>query len=250
MIYHTTGNPFIDHNIYRNHDIMVPCSRNFVIFDEEIDRSFESIFPDGYRAFKRLENEDIIFIGVSTRVIDRNSGVQFFPLVVPGVIELPDNDNDLRSTNFLVNQLDNYFGHNLRANPIDIPYFHAYYTWEGVIVPQLQKYRNSMNAEVFLFDRIAVLGRGEISKEIYEYENEEIGDILIDNISEEDFQEEMSRLSGFPVNKADLSERYNNKEVDTSRWGEKITREDLNRIESFHLMKKQREEEEEIRLDF
>ena len=247
MIYHTTGNPFIDHDRYRTHDIMVPCNRNFVIFDEEIDRSFESIFPDGYRAFKRLEHEDIIFMGVSTRVTDRNSGVQFFPLVVPGVIELPD--NDLRSTNFLVNQLDNYFGSNLRANSIDIPYFHAYYTWEGVIVPQLQKYRNNTNAEIFLFDRISILGRGEISKEVYE--NEEVENISIDNISEEDFQEEMNRLSGFPpIDRVNLPKRYNNKEVDTSCWKRKITQEDLDRIEFLYLMKKQREEEEEIRLDF
>ena len=246
MIHDVTGNPFDNCIVYDRHDIMVPCTSNFVIFDEEIDLAFRNNFRDGYSAFNRLKNEDIVFSDTSIFVTDNDTGIRFFPLVVPQGTETYLSDN-MRPTNFMVNQLDDYFGRIMRSRVVDIPYFHTYYSWEGIIIPQLQKYNNNMNAEIFLFDRVVSNGR-EMSRE--RYESERIENILINDVSEEEFQEEMSRLSGFPIDEIDLSERYNNTEVDTSRWGEKITREDLNRIESFHLMKKQREEEEEIRLDF
>lgn len=169
MIHHLTGNPFSDH-IFGHSDIMIPCTMHFVIFDSEINRLFNQYFPDGYGKFYRLANNNMFSYDTSIQIIDHNRHVRFLPLIVPN--ETDRIDDRMRSNNFMITQIDNYFEYNTQPNPIEIPYFHCTFNWDNVIIPQLNKYNDIRYPDLYLFDSVMVFGEESRTVSRYQYEEE------------------------------------------------------------------------------
>lgn len=169
MIHHLTGNPFSDH-VFGHSDIMIPCTMHFVIFDSEVNSLFNRYFPDGYRKFYRLANNNMFFSDTSVQIIDYNRHIRFLPLIIPN--ETDRIDNRMRPDNFMVTQIDNYFEYNIQPNSIEIPYFHSSLNWDNVIISQLNKYNNVRYPDLYLFDSVLAVEEGRtVSRYQYEEEN-------------------------------------------------------------------------------